>query len=1306
MSPSLPTQSLTGNVSSTFTWTPAPNQVGSYIISYAAVNGTGQQGLQSVNINVTNNPPTVVCAPSGGNIEATGPAGATFSISGTVNDADHDALVYQVFIDNVLRSSLGNVSPPATIPFSTPATLGNHTYQLRVTDNFSPTVTCSGNFAIVDTTAPSISVPADITLVATSASGAVATFSATATDAVDASPTITCTPPSGSTFPLGTTTVTCTATDDSSNANSASFTVTVNAAATTVSTPIVPSTSLVGGSLTATATLTRTSAPVGPLGAQAVTFTFTMPDGSLSTLNATTDASGVALVSFAPTMRGVHRVSVSYAGTPALQASSSASASFAVYQRTSLTMVDPIHAVAGDPVTVLATLKAFPQNTPVAGQSVTFSFTTSGVGPVSGVTDVNGVASVNVVFPLPTTDASNATFSNAADFFVDDFGTIPPVATIVRGLVIVDPVVASLTHSAPAVALVADSLSVSASLNRATAPAGPLAGQLLTFTLSGPAPSTVTATTDASGAATASFSLSTLGAYSVSVSFAGTAAITAASSAPTAVNVYQRTTLLLSNANGVAGAPTQFSAQLLAFPQGTELSGQQVQFAAGPFTATGVTNASGLASASITFPEAGTFASTATFLNLGGFYADQSGNPVATVSAASVVITKAATAVAPLGLASSQFVGDSMPVQTVLTRVTAPAGPEAGATLAFSLTGASSNSASGLTDGLGHAGTAFNLAARGLHHISASFAGSQALDGSSTSQDITVYQKTLISLSSASGIAGSSITLTATLTSVPANAPVAGQNVLFSFGGVIPDQIATTDGSGVATVTVVFPSVGTFSATASFTNLADFFANHTGALAAETSSASVTVTDSTAPVVTPTISGTLGANGWYNSDVAVSWSVTDPETAVSSQVGCGPSTITTDGAAITLTCTATSGGGTTTETVTIKRDATAPALSASSNLTVVATSDTGATVNYTSPTATDGLSGVASSSCAPPAGFFQLGTTTVNCTATDNAGNTATSSFTVTITDPTPPVIVSTVTGTLGANGWYTSDVTVSWSVTDPESGIASSTGCTTSTTTTDGASFTKTCTATSAGGTATKSVTFKRDATNPLLNLPANLTVGATSAAGANVSYSASGADASSGVASISCVPQSGSLFPIGVSTVSCTAKDNAGNTSSAGFTVSVSDTVPPVIVSVAANPGLLWPPNHKLVPVTVVVVATDNLAPAPVCTVTGVTSNEPQTSREEDDVPNDWLITGPLSVSLRAERLGKGTGRVYTIAVSCRDAAGNATTASMTVSVPKSRGHVSDDDCDDPTHHHQRDKDDREKDKKGKGDDDRKKG
>jgi hypothetical protein len=145
--------------------------------------------------------------------------------------------------------------------------------------------------------------------------------------------------------------------------------------------------------------------------------------------------------------------------------------------------------------------------------------------------------------------------------------------------------------------------------------------------------------------------------------------------------------------------------------------------------------------------------------------------------------------------------------------------------------------------------------------------------------------------------------------------------------------------------------------------------------------------DSTPPVITPNISGTLGNNGWYVDDVTVSWSVVDDGSAISSSSGCGPTTIIADTAGTQLTCTATSSGGTSSESVTIKRDATKPTLSPSVSPNPVLLNGSATA----SAGASDNLSGIASASCGP-VDTSSVGSKSVTCNATDNAGNTANAS--------------------------------------------------------------------------------------------------------------------------------------------------------------------------------------------------------------------------------------------------------------------------------------------------------------------------
>jgi hypothetical protein len=98
--------------------------------------------------------------------------------------------------------------------------------------------TCDmGAFEFQDTTAPTLHLPANITVPATGPQGATVTYTVTATDPDNASNqlTISCIPPSGSTFSIGTTTVHCTASDPASNSTSGSFQVTVQGAAAQIS---------------------------------------------------------------------------------------------------------------------------------------------------------------------------------------------------------------------------------------------------------------------------------------------------------------------------------------------------------------------------------------------------------------------------------------------------------------------------------------------------------------------------------------------------------------------------------------------------------------------------------------------------------------------------------------------------------------------------------------------------------------------------------------------------------------------------------------------------------------------------------------------------------------------------------------------------------------------------------------------------------------------------------------------------------------------------------------------------------------
>jgi hypothetical protein len=159
---------------------------------------------------------------------------------------------------------------------------------------------------------------------------------------------------------------------------------------------------------------------------------------------------------------------------------------------------------------------------------------------------------------------------------------------------------------------------------------------------------------------------------------------------------------------------------------------------------------------------------------------------------------------------------------------------------------------------------------------------------------------------------------------------------------------------------------------------------------------------------------------------------------------------------------------------------------------------------------------------------------------------------------------------------------------------------------------------------------------------------------------------------------PTPSATFPLGTTEVTLTVTHTdpvtqAAISSTDEVKVTVQDTTPPTL-SLIPSPAVLWPPNHKLRPIDLVVVATDACDPSPEFALESVTSSEPDNGTGDGDTTNDiqgvQTGTDDRSFSLRSERAGNGSGRVYTVLGSVTDASGNATDGSAQIVVPHDMG------------------------------------
>lgn len=538
--------------------------------------------------------------------------------------------------------------------------------------------------------------------------------------------------------------------------------------------------------------------------------------------------------------------------------------------------------------------------------------------------------------------------------------------------------------------------------------------------------------------------------------------------------------------------------------------------------------------------------------------------------------------------------------------------------------------------------------------------GALSVVGSPASGSTFALGTTTVGLA-ASDAAGNTGTASFTVTVVDTTAPViaALENLVVeatsASGTTVSFTATASDSAGLVTITTSPASGSVFplgSSTVAIT--ARDAAGNTA-----TSSFTVTVRDTTGPVITTTDTIVAEATSAAGATVTFTSSATDlvSGTVTATATPASGSVFPIGNTTVSVTAIDTAGNRTTDAFTVTVRDTTAPVLTAPASQTIEATSAAGAPAEFAA-TATDAVGATLSYSRAS-GGTFALGVTTVTVSAADAAGNRADASFTITVRDTTRPVLTLPSNLTLEATSAAGSTGTFAASATDTVSGnlavaLSHASGATFAIgTTTVTASAVDT-----AGNTVSGSFTLTvRDTTAPALAPIPNQTLEATSAAGAVATFSATATDAVG--ANVTTSHASGSTFPIGTTPVTVVATDAAGNTTHGGFTITVRDASSPVISSLTASITSILQPNKKMVPVTLTANASD-LVGVTSLKIVSVTSNEP------DSKTVQWQITGPLTLNLLADREGKGSGRIYTITVEARDAAGNTTTLTTTVAVP----------------------------------------
>jgi len=362
-------------------------------------------------------------------------------------------------------------------------------------------------------------------------------------------------------------------------------------------------------------------------------------------------------------------------------------------------------------------------------------------------------------------------------------------------------------------------------------------------------------------------------------------------------------------------------------------------------------------------------------------------------------------------------------------------------------------------------------------------------------------------------------------------------------------------------------------------------------------------------------------------------------------------------------------------------DFTPPEIVVPEPMILEATGPYGAIAEFSS-SASDDFSGAVAVDCAPPSGSaFQLGVTMVICTASDFAGNTAQTTFSVTVQDTTPPVLDGAppdITAEcdavpdplpIPANDLYDGPVEAlfdearidgdcegrytlirSWVATDTSGNV----------------------------GSHSQTVAVI-DSTPPEASPPDGIslecnTFGGVARADSAIADWLSLVTATDNCSTWTTSHDAPALFEVGTTTTTFSALDSCGNVGLGTSTITVVDTTAPELEFYLA-PIILWPPNHQMRSVHAFVQASD-ICSEPIVALSSMTSNEPDDAAGDgdgstiDDIRNAELGAADFDFQLRAERAGDGDGRAYTIQYLAADAQGNQVSRSSSVVVPHDLG------------------------------------